>query len=238
MSARPKAAITKKTPAPLVEQAALAMVKQLIEQGRAKEVFRMLAQHPAGRSVLTEEFPGPKNAIAVLSGFSDSAIDNTYGYIMEDDESHWLFKLFERMDASMPGLDAQEDSNRHRLGGVLLHCEDQDTVIETLTGAIQDLDLDEFNDVVRDSLGIQIDEEEENEDEDEDEEDGDTERVFDHVDWAENHGEELGNALIEKLNDLVTDGKLASQEVVDDVMSPKIGVLVVGTIIIETNSWE
>ena len=235
MSARPKATITKKTPAPLVEQAALATVKQLLEQGRAKEVYRLLSQHPAGKSVLTEEFPGPKNVISVLSGFTDSAIDNTYGYIIENDESRWLFKLIERLDASMPGLDANEDSNRCRLGGVLLHCEDQDNVIESLTGAIQDLDLDEFNDVVRDGLGIRVDEEE---DEDEDEEDGDTERVFDHVDWAENNGEELGNALIKKLNELVDDNNLASQEVVDEVMCPKIGVVVVGTILLDANSWE
>jgi len=235
MSARPKAAITKKTPAPLVEQAALAMVRQLVEQGRAKEVFREFHAHPSGRAVLKEKFPGPKNVIAVLSGFTDSPIDNTYGYIVENDESGWLFKLFERMDASMPGLDAEEDSNRCRLGGVLLHCEDQESVIEALTGAIQDLDLDEFNNVVRDSLGVQIDEEE---DEDEDEEDGDTERVFDHVDWVENNGEGLGNALMENLNDLVDDRKLASQEDVDELMQPKIGARVCGTIILDANSWE
>ena len=233
MSTRPKAAITKKTPAPLVEQAALAMVKQLVEQGRAKDVYRVLREHSAGRAVLKEKHPGPKNVIAVLSGFTDSAIDNTYGYIVESAESDWLFKLFEHIDASMPGLDAQEDSNRCRLGGVLLHCEEEESVIETLTGAIQDLDSDEFKHVVRDSLGIQIEEEE-----DEDEEDGDAEGDFDHVDWVENHGEELGNALIEKLNHLVDDRVLASQADVDEVMQPKTGVRVRGTIILDANSWE
>jgi hypothetical protein len=235
MSSRPKANITKKTPAPLVEQTALAMVKQLVEQGRAKEVYRVLREHPAGRAVLKEKHPGPKNVIAVLSGFTDSAIDNTYGYIVEDGDSDWLFKLFEHIDASMPGLDAQEDSNRCRLGGVLLHCEEQESVIETLTGAIQDLDSEDFNHVVRVSLGIRI---EEDVDEDEDEEDGDAEGDFDRVDWVENHGEELGNALIEKLNHLVDDRVLASQADVDEVMQPKTGVRVRGTIIVDANSWE
>ena len=236
MSSRPKPNITKKTPAPLAEQAALAMVRQLVEQGRAKEVYRELCAHPDGRAVIKEKHPGPKNVIAVLSGFTDSPIDNTYGYIADDTESNWLFKLFSEMHASMPGLDVAEDANRCRLGGVLLHCEDEESVIETLSGAIQQLDLDEFNDVVREGLGIQIDEEEN--EEDEDEEDGDTERVFDHVEWIENHGEELGNALKEKLDDLVADRKLLSQEDVDEIMRPKIGTRVVGTIILDANSWD
>ena len=234
MSSRPKANITKKTPAPLVEQAALAMVRQLVEQGRAKEVYRELYAHPAGRAVIKEKHPGPKNVIAVLSGFTDSAIDNTYGYIVDDAESNWLFKLFIEMYAS--GQDA-EDRNRCRLGGAVLHCEDAESVLESLTTAIQNLDLDEFYDVVRDGLGIPIDEEEE--DDDEDEEDGDTERVFDHSDWIDNHGEELSNALKAKFDDLVDDTKLLSQEEVDEIMGPrKIGGRIRGTIIIDANTWE
>ena len=240
MSARPKASISKKTPAPLVEQAALAMVRQLVEQGRANEVYRELYAHPAGRAVIKEKHPGPKNVIAVLSGFTDAPIDNTYGYIVDDAESHWLFTLFSEMYAFQAGGGGLGGA-RCRLGGVVLHCEDEESAIESLTGAIQNLDLDEFYDVVRDGLGIQIDEEEEDEDEDEDEdeEDGDTERVFDHGDWIKNHGEELGNALKEKLDDLVDDAKLLSQEDVDEVMGPrKVGGRVRGTIIIDANSWE
>lgn len=238
MSSRTKAKISKKTPAPLVEQAALAMVKQLVEQGRAKEVFREFRAHTAGKAVLKEQFPGPKNAIAVLSGFTDSSIDNTYGYLLEDDESRWLFKLLGQDSSTYDDL---APGRNHRLGGPLLHCEDQDSVIEVLTNAINNLDFDDFDAVVREGLGIQIDydeQEEEEENEDEDGEDGDTERVFDHNDWVENHGEELGTAIIEKLNELVDDSKLASQDDVDEVMRPKIGVLVRGTIILDANSWE
>ena len=236
MSSRPKANISKKTPAPLVEQAALAMVKQLVEQGRAKEVFREFRAHPAGKAVLKEQFPGPKNAIAVLSGFTDSSIDNTYGYLLENDESRWLFKLLGQDSSAYADL---APGRNHRLGGPLLHCEDQDSVIEVLTKAINSLDFEDFDAVVREGLGIQIDYDAQEEEEDEDEdEDGDTERVFDHNDWVENHGEELGNAIMEKFNELVDDSKLASQDDVDEVMRPKIGVLVRGTIILDANSWE
>lgn len=234
---------SRSTAAPLVEQAALAMVKQLVEQGRGKEVLRVLKQNPAGARVLKEAFPGPTKVLAVLNGFTDDPIDNIYGYLLEDDDSRWLFTLLEYVDMNGPNCNLAPGL-RHRLGGVFLHCEDQEAVVEMLVGAIGALDIDDFNEVVKRGLRIEIDEDAymaENEDEEEDDEEGggEAQQVFDHSDWVQSSRFSiLHDPIVEKLNDLVDDRKLASQERVDELMRPNRGVVIMGTIIVNANSWE
>jgi hypothetical protein len=221
---------------PLEEQAAIAVVKQLVEQGRAKEVVGVLKKNPAGKIVLKRALPGPEKAIAVLSGFTDSPLDNTYGYILYNDDTKWLFTIFEQGNET--GFEDNDlvPGNDHKLGGVVLHCEDKEAVADILISAIRELDKDQF-DRVKDGLSIAIDEDAEQEGDGEESE-GDTENVFDHGLWIDENNDGLKEAILNELDEINEGSRMASRDTVDALMRDNRGIVVVGTIIIDNNSWN
>ena len=234
MSSRPKANISKKTPAPLLEQAALAMVKDLVEQGRAKEVFREFRAHPAGKAVLKEEFPGPVETFYLFLKGPDSVHDDTEGLILAS-KAPWLKTLLEEHKAQN-----KDKLVRGSLGGFKLCWDEKSEAVEWASERIHLLSKEDIEEVVGKGLGVTVDfrhnpDDEENDEDEEEDEDAE----YDHSEWCGNNVEEIEEALDTKLGELFTyDTEFVSPATIKEWEKLNRGHKVLGSFFIETTNWS
>ena len=235
MSSRPKANISKKTPAPLVEQTALAMVAQLVEQGRAKEVFREFRAHPAGKEVLKEEFPGPVEVFYVFLKGPDSVHDDTEGLILAS-KAPWLKTLLEEHKAQNKGKLV-----RGSLGGFKLCWDEKSEAVEWASELIHLLSKEDIEEVVGKGLGVTVDFHRNSDDEenDEDDEDEDEDAEDDPAEWCDNNADAINEALDTKLGELFTyDTEFVSPATIKEWEKLNRGHKVLGSFFIETTNWS